>query len=94
MLNTDDIKKLASLSRIHMDEAEIESITKDVDSILGYVTEIQQVASDKEVILEPVVKNVMREDVVTTETGSNTDTLIQAAPKKLGNEVMVKKILG
>ncbi len=94
MLNTDDIKKLAALSRIHMDDAEVASITKDIDAILGYVNEIQKVSSDREVIIEPTVKNVMRDDVVTTVSGSNTEKLLKAAPKRLGNEVKVKKILG
>lgn len=94
MLHTDDIKHLATLSRIHIEEGELESIRQDIDSILGYVTEIQKVSSTTEVVIEPLVKNVMRDDVVTTETSSQTETLLAEAPHRLGNEVKVKKILG
>jgi aspartyl-tRNA(Asn)/glutamyl-tRNA(Gln) amidotransferase subunit C len=92
MLNTDDIKNLAQLSRIHLSDEEMEGIRKDMDSILGYVSELQQVAAS-EALIEPTLKNVMREDIVTNPTGSCTDKILAAAPKKEGNYFKVKRIL-
>ncbi len=38
--------------------------------------------------------NVMRDDVVTTEGGSYTEALVNAAPSHLDGYIKVKKILG
>ncbi|MFA6445754.1 MAG: Asp-tRNA(Asn)/Glu-tRNA(Gln) amidotransferase subunit GatC [Candidatus Paceibacterota bacterium] len=94
MITKEDITKLAGLARIELSDSEKEKLAKDVGNILGYVDQIKTVAAtvsnDK---VAGDLRNVMREDVVTTETGVNTETLLAEAPARDKNYLKVKKIL-
>jgi aspartyl-tRNA(Asn)/glutamyl-tRNA(Gln) amidotransferase subunit C len=89
-----DVKKLAELSRIHLEEQEVEELRASLDSILGYVEQIKQVSADSDVEQTFPVVNVLREDVNPNPTGENREKLLNSAPKREGNYVKVKKILG
>jgi len=95
MIDSKDIKKLAELSRIEMEEVGIEEFQKEIESILAYVGQIQEASastlSDKKEI--PVVRNVFREDENPHESGIYTETLLNEAPQREGNYLKVKKIL-
>jgi len=91
-MNKDDVKNLANLARISIDDKEIANYQKDFDSILNYVDSIQKIkVSD----LEPEYfnKNVMREDDETNKSGENTNKLIKEAPDKKNGYYKVQKIL-
>ncbi|NQV88335.1 MAG: Asp-tRNA(Asn)/Glu-tRNA(Gln) amidotransferase subunit GatC [Parcubacteria group bacterium] len=95
MIEIKDIKKLAELSRIEMEEAEIEEFQKEIESILSYVGQIQEASagsfSDKKEI--PVLHNVFREDEKPHESGAYTEILLDEAPEREGSYLKVKKIL-
>ena len=94
MITIKDIEKLAELSRIAISPEEKESFRKDMDSILGYVDQVQKVSANlSEEKKAGLVRNVMREDSNPHESGIHTETLISAAPKRQGNYLKVKKIL-
>ena len=46
MISKDDIKKLADLARIEIEDSELEGLAKEVDSILGYVGQIKSVVGN------------------------------------------------
>ena len=94
MISKDDVKKLASLARIEVSEAELQSVAGEIDSILAYVGEIQNASSGLKDLETSYPKiNVFREDVVQNKTGENTETLLKSAPGREGNYIKVKKIL-
>lgn len=94
MITIKDIEKLAELSRIAISPEEKESFRKDMDSILGYVDQIQKVSANLSAEKKAgILRNVMREDKNPHESGIHTETLISAAPKREGNYLKVKKIL-
>ena len=89
-----DIEKLAQLSRIALSDEEKSRFLKEIDSILAYVGELKKAAatapkSEK----KPILRNVMRNDENSHESGENTETLISSAPKREKNFLKVKKIL-
>ncbi len=92
MIGKDDIQHLAKLARIEITEEEMEKMTGEIDSILGYVGQINNVsAEDKREV--PLHRNVMREDEVTHQDGEFTEKLLSNAPQREGQYVKVKKIL-
>ena len=93
MIEIKDIDKLAELSRLGIAAEEKESLRADLDSILEYVKEVQNVASGAELAPDLYLRNVMREDIITTPAGTNTEDLLNCAPKREGQYVQVKKIL-
>lgn len=88
-----DIKHLANLSRLHLEDSEVEAYSKQFDEIVAYVDKIKEVAASagEQVIESSEVRNVMREDVV--KSYENPETIIDEAPSHQDNFVKVKKIL-
>ena len=94
MMSIKEIDKLAELSRLALAPEEKEELRKDMDSILGYVEQIQKVSSkvsgDKKT---GSLRNVLRADLKPHESGIFTEVLLSAAPKREGDYVRVKKII-
>lgn len=93
-MNKADILHLASLARIKITAAEAETLQADIESVLEYVSMVNDMSDDThEEKTVGAVYNVFREDVVTNESGGETETLLAEAPSRHGNYVAVKKIL-
>lgn len=96
MVTTDDVKKLAELSRLALSEEEIEKLRGEIESIVSYIDTVQKVDLPDIPAGSPYFdhENVMREDAEPHETGKHTDALVAQFPKREGNYLKVKKILG
>lgn len=96
MLTIDDINNLARLARIELSEEEKIKLQKDMESILGYVSQLSSVdtlsSGEGKGGAENVLVNVMREDAVTNETGEYKDAILANAPKREGDYFSVKAI--
>lgn len=64
MISEQDVKKIASLSRIHLRDDEVEPLRKDLGSILDYVTKLEKldVTDIKPTSHALPLENVHRED--------------------------------
>ncbi len=92
-MNKDDIKHLAHLSRLHLEDDEAEAFTHQFDEIVAYVDKIKEISSDlgSDIIESNEVRNVLREDIVVSY--QNPENIINEAPSHSDNFVKVKKIL-
>lgn len=99
MISPEDIKKLATLSRLKVSGEELPKLALDLQSILGYVSELEKVKSLPENRREadPANKenllNIMREDKEPHQSGQYTENILKLSPRRQGNYVVVKKIL-
>jgi aspartyl-tRNA(Asn)/glutamyl-tRNA(Gln) amidotransferase subunit C len=95
MISAKDIKKLADLARIEVSERETETLAKDIEEIVGYVKQVQEISAGKEkpagFVAEP--HNVFREDTKPHSAGEYTDALVSAAKETKDGFIRVKKIL-
>ena len=93
-IKKEDVLKLGTLARIELTEEETESFATDMSSILGYVSEINEITGDGALVKEVgALYNVMRPDATPHEPGMYTEDLLKAAPSREGQYVEVKKIL-
>ena len=92
MIQKEDIEKLAALARLNPSPLQMDALTRDIESILAYVSQIEQeeAASGTSV---PPLRNVMREDGEPHPAGAHTEALLAEAPKREGDYVVVKPIL-
>jgi len=93
MIEKKDVEKLAELSRIDISEKEKGMLIKDLDAILGYVSEVQEVVTGE---IEPEAgqsRNIMREDNVSHKSGEFTKDIMEDAPNTKDGYIKVKKIL-
>lgn len=96
-MNLEDIKKLADMARIEMTEEEMTEVAKSFGSILEYVGQVQEVnkmsgIGDKSKE-DYFLHNVMRDDVVTNESGVYRDKIINEIPETENGYLKVKQIL-
>ena len=87
-----DVATLAHLSRIEMTEAEQAELLHDMQAILGYIEQIESLPITIHTA-EPMLHNVMREDVAPHASGVYTDALISAAPASEAGFVKVTQTL-
>lgn len=92
-IDTNQVKKVAKLSRLDLTESEIEEFTGQLGAILGYVEKMNELDTKD---VEPLahclpVSNVFRDDSVKESLG--TEKALANAPKKDEMFFIVPKIL-
>ncbi len=92
-MEINDVKRLANLSRLEIDDREAEALLKDLESVLEYVSVVSKVEITDSSEDLPINRNVMRPDEVTNTSGAQTEILLEAAPDKQDGFIKVKKIL-
>jgi aspartyl-tRNA(Asn)/glutamyl-tRNA(Gln) amidotransferase subunit C len=97
MITREEITKLANLARIEVTEDEKDQFSREIDSILEYINQLEKVAlkvDSENISLENnnPVKNVMRDDTE-QDSGIYTDKIIAEMPEKMNNYLKVKNIL-
>ena len=98
MITTEDIQKLAELSRIKIAPEEQESLRTEIESIVGYIDQVKkatQVTADsgKSTVESGSLHNVFRDDSNPHMPSEFTEKILSAAPAREGNYLKVKKIL-
>lgn len=88
----EDLANIASLSRISVTPEEEDKMLADMQAILGYISEINEVSGDV-VRTKGEHYNIVREDIITHETGSNTETILNEAPDTEDGYVKVAQVL-
>ena len=88
-----DVAHLATLSSISLGDAELEALTNDLENIIGYIEQLQELDTSG---VEPTYQltglaNVWREDEVTPQLAR--EKLLALAPESLNNQVKVPKVL-
>jgi len=95
-MDIEDIKKLAIMARVDMDENEMKEIGDSFGPILSYVGQIKEVSESSNATHQDIMDvpfNVLREDIVTNKTGEYTDKILDDAPHTLDGYLKVKQIL-
>lgn len=94
VMNIKDIEKLAQLARIELSGEEKQALLKDVDEILAFVSQVQEVVTeDRAEERVGDIHNVMRDDAEPHESGVYTEELLEEVPKTEDGYVKVKRIL-
>jgi aspartyl-tRNA(Asn)/glutamyl-tRNA(Gln) amidotransferase subunit C len=88
----DDLDNLSLLARITVADDEKDKMLADMQAILRYVSEINEVSGDINRV-KGEHYNIVREDAVTRESGSNTATLLEESPASEDGYVKVAQVL-
>ncbi len=87
------IKQFAVTVRLGISDEEALGLAGDLEATLGYIDQINAAdISDAEIEI-PEHRNAVREDVVTTVTGSYTEAMLAQAVAVQDGFVKVKKII-
>lgn len=93
-ISRDDVLKLASLSSLQLADDEVQGLQSDIDTILKYVEQLDELDTDGVVPAYQVtgLENVLRDDVA--EPGNvGREALLALAPKVQDFQIKVPKVL-
>lgn len=94
MIDKETVAKLAKLTRIELKDEEQASLVADLESILGYVSELSKVQSGTtDAVLEDNI-NCFREDDNAEEAGIYTEKILADAPRTEKGYILVKQVIG
>lgn len=90
-ITEDEVKYISHLARLEIKE--IETLTSQLNKILGYFQKLQELNTDGiEPTSHPVaLSNIFREDEI--QTSLNTSEVLSNAPQKDDNYFLVPKII-
>ena len=93
-ISQNDVKKVALLARLELTDAEIESLTSELDQIVSYVDQLAEVDTDD---VEPMahaveVHNVFADDIV--RPSLSREQALENAPNHNGQGYLVPPVLG
>lgn len=93
-ISADDVKKLARLSALSVTDEEVNNLRGELESILTYVEQLDEVDTTG---LEPTYQvtglvNVTREDRE-IEYGVNQEALLKNAPEHQDGQIKVRRVL-
>lgn len=95
MLSKEEIKNLAELSRLEVNDEEVASLQKDISNILEYVGQVSAVSTGEEKFAGEN-RNVLRPDVPRDEgdpLAEKREQLLAALPRREGDFAVVRKII-
>ncbi len=94
MATVAEVKKLAALARIKVEDAELEQFTKEFDAILAYIGQLTQLKLPQHSLEEkPLLRNVMRNDGEPHTPGAYTAKLTEQFPACEEDALVVKQII-
>ena len=92
-INENTINKIARLSRIKLDDKESEDYIKDLNSILDWVEQLNEVNTDDIEPLSNISSSILpkREDV--SKDTNSSEEILENAPDKLEGFFAVPKVV-
>lgn len=92
-VSLDGVRHLAALSEINLNDDELTSLTTDIDNIVDYINQLDELDTDN---VEPTFQltglhNIWREDTI--EPQLPREKLLELAPAAENNQVKVPKVL-
>jgi aspartyl-tRNA(Asn)/glutamyl-tRNA(Gln) amidotransferase subunit C len=93
LLSPEEVKKIASLCRIELTEAEVRKFQRELSQVLGYVEELNQVNTEGVEAISQVtgLENVFRHD--RAEQSELQEKIIANFPDRKDNYLKIKNIL-
>ena len=92
-INLETLKKLSKLARLEVDENTSNDLIRDLNKILGFINQLNEVDTKNIEPLNSVTSNKMplREDKV--KDGNINEEILQNAPEKTNDYFVVPKVI-
>lgn len=94
-MNEEEVKKLAVLSRLELNDGEALEYSGEFSEIIKYIDILKTASAESDSLLyeSAAKRNVVREDANPLTPGSSTAKILEAAPETKDGYIKVKKIL-
>ena len=92
-LNTNTINKIAKLARIRLSEKEADEFLKDINSILDWVEQLNEVNTDNVEPLTNISSSALTKRKDENQDINSSDEILQNSPDKLEGYFAVHKVV-
>ena len=92
-IDKNQVKKVAKLSRISLDDRKLESLSKDLDSILNFVEELNKLDTNKTQPLTSIVDKTLEPRKDKIDDGKIKDQILKNSPDKNEEFFIVPKVV-
>jgi len=90
-ITRDEVRKLAEISRIHVNEEDVALLARDMEQVLEHASSLQEVAQRSDVsMLRSTPRNTLRTDV---REQWDTQALLDQAPEEDNGYYVVPKVI-
>ena len=92
-INKNQVKKVAKLSRISLDDSKLDSLSKDLDSILNFVKELNKVDTKEIEPLSSIVDKKLEARSDKINDGKIKKEILKNSPNKNEDFFIVPKVV-
>ena len=92
-IDKNQVKKVAKLSRISLDDSKLESLSKDLDSILSFVDQLNELNTKEIKAINSIVNKTLepRDDII--DDGKIKNEILKNSPEKNEDFFIVPKVV-
>ena len=92
-LDKEKIKHVAKLARISVNDAKVDSLTKDLNSIFKFIEQLNELNTDKVEPLSSILNTPLRSREDKINDGKIRDKILENSPKKNEEFFVVPKVI-
>ena len=92
-LDTNTINKIAKLARIKLSEEEVRDLLKDMNSILDWVEQLNEVNTDSVEPLANISSSILPQRKDESKDTNSSEEILQNSPDKLEGYFAVPKVV-
>lgn len=92
-LDKSTLERVAYLARIKIDDSEIENITAELNNIMKWIEELNEVDVENTKPMTGVSNESLRERKDEVNDGGYSDKIVSNAPEKIDNSFTVPKVI-
>jgi len=92
-IDKDTVKHIAKLARISLDEKKINSLSKDLSSIMKFIEKLNELNTDKTSPLTSIINASLRTREDEVKGGKIRDQILKNSPEKNEEFFVVPKVI-
>ena len=92
-IDKDTVKHIAKLARISLDEKKINSLSKDLSSIMKFIEKLNELNTDKTGPLTSIINASLRTREDEVKDGKIRDQILKNSPEKNEEFFVVPKVI-
>ena len=92
-IDKDTVKHISKLARISLDEKKVESLSKDLTSIMKFIENLNKLNTDKTAPLTSIINASLKSRKDEVKDGKIRDQILKNSPEKNDEFFVVPKVI-
>ena len=92
-IDKDTVKHISKLARISLDENKVESLSKDLTSIMKFIESLKKLNTDKTTPLTSIINASLKSRKDEVKDGKIRDQILKNSPEKNDEFFVVPKVI-